>query len=305
VVTPALRARALLAATLGLAGAGCELIVGIHDRPPTPDGSGSDVSIGGGGRLGGTGGAALSGSGGAGGGRLGSGGAAAGSGGAGSGGRGSGGANAGSGGGSGSGGANAGSGGAASGGAGGAGALLFFEDFESGAASRWTPMPPSDWTVVVNGTYVYRQGNTNADTSWRISAAGDPAWSDVVVEARVRWLPPSTLTDVSFAAVGARFQDGPNFYWAGLGTANSSGTTYVFIRRRTGEQSVFLGMAPAPVTRDTWYALKLRAVGSTLTAFLNDVQMLEVQDTTFTTGRVVVATFKSAAEFDDVRVTVP
>ena len=199
----------------------------------------------------------------------------------------------------GAGGADAGTGGA------GGGTVLFFEDFETGAAARWTPSVATDWTVVPDGSLVYKEGTATSDDTWRTSAAGDPTWTDVEVEARVKWLPSATT--LPLVAICARYQGPTDFYWAGIGAASSVPGS-VYIRRRTGTTSVRLIEMAANVTSGVWYTIKLRIVGSTLTLFVDGVQMLTVQDTmnppaAYAAGKIGVASYDAAAEFDDVRVT--
>jgi hypothetical protein len=196
----------------------------------------------------------------------------------------------------------AGTGGAGTGGAG--GAVLFFDDFESGD-SRWTPSTPTDWSIITDGSSVYTQGNSASDNLWRMSAAGDPAWTDVAVEARVKWPTGVTTTGAALAAVAARYQDATDFYWAGVGLS-SPGAEAVFIRKRQGMMSSYLAMMTPPTpTAGTWHTVKLQVVGSTLIMFLDGVQMLTANDTTFTVGKIAVGSYNMSAEFDDVRVTAP
>jgi hypothetical protein len=206
-------------------------------------------------------------------------------------------------GGAGTGGVGTGTGGAGTGGAGGGG-VLFFDDFESGA-SRWTPSTPSDWTITTDGSSVYNQGNAAVDNLWRMSGAGDAAWTDVAVEAKVKWPTGTPGTGASLAAVAARYQDATDFYWGGIGLS-APGMESVFIRRRQGAVSTYLAMMTPPMaTAGAWHTVKLQVVGSTLTMFLDGVQMLTATDGTFTAGKIGVGSFNMNAEFDDVRVTAP
>jgi len=221
---------------------------------------------------------------------------------------GTGGSGAGGAGGSGAGGTGgSGAGGSGTGGSDG-GTALFFEDFETGGAARWTPSVAADWTVVSDGSLVYKEGTATTDDTWRTSAAGDPTWTDVDVEARVKWLSGGAAT-APLVAVCARYQGPTDFYWAGIGAASSVPGS-VYIRRRTGNMSVRLIEMAANVTSGVWYTIRLRIVGSTLTMFLDGVQMLTVQDTTisppgYAAGKIGVASYNATAEFDDVRVTSP
>jgi hypothetical protein len=186
-------------------------------------------------------------------------------------------------------------------GAGGTSGLLFFEDFESGNADRWTVAPPVAWTVGTDGNYVYQQLADSSDAvHWITSTAGDPTWSDVAVEARIK---PVMFTSLAGAGVIARFKDDGNFYFAEI---LADGT--MLIRRRTGTTTSASSMTLAgPVTvgaiAGAWCTVKLVVVGSTLSAYFNGALALTVSDATLTSGTIGVGTYRALAEFDDVRVT--
>jgi hypothetical protein len=186
--------------------------------------------------------------------------------------------------------------------------LLLFEDFESGDAARWTLSPVVPWTIVTDETQVYQQLKTSDAGHWLTASAGDPTWTDVTVEARVKMLSftsePPTPQPIG-AGVCLRFQDDGNFYFAELLSDQT-----MALRRRKGttksSNSVDL-TAPVPVAifPNTWFTIKLQARGSTLTAYLDGVLALTATDTNLASGAIGIGTFRAAAAFDDVRVTKP
>ncbi len=54
---------------------------------------------------------------------------------------------------------------------------------------------------------------------------------------------------------------------------------------------------------DNWYRLKVEAYGSRITTYINDEAVCSVVDDTFALGQVGLVTFKTAADFDWIRVT--
>jgi hypothetical protein len=314
----------------GETGSGGGIIVGSGGSGATGSGSGGAISASGGatsstgGRMG-TGGASVS-SGGttASGGRVGTGGASSGgapaSGGTtatggrgGTGGVSSGGAPVSSGGTTASGG-RVGTGGAASGGAtasggrvgtGGAMAtgVLFTDNFESGAG-KWTASTPGDWSVVSDGSMVYKQSATS--NQWRGAAASMPAVANVVVESRVKILSFNGTSSTYLAAVCARVTDANNRYCLGL---RSDGK--ISIRKTvagTGNNGAAVNVTNG-VTLNTWYLAKLQVVGSAITGTLslNGAQVGVATDTdaSITSGGIELGTTNAVAEFDDVKVSAP
>src|SRR5688572_3061281 len=59
---------------------------------------------------------------------------------------------------------------------------LFTDNFEDGNANGWSKSGGS-WSVVPDGSLVYRQGSTGSDAKAR---AGSASWADYAVQARVK-----------------------------------------------------------------------------------------------------------------------
>ena len=58
-----------------------------------------------------------------------------------------------------------------------------------------------------------------------------------------------------------------------------------------------LGTAPLTVAPNTWYDLRLDAVGNELRAFVNGAQVLQMIDTSHASGQGGILTYKTAAEY--------
>jgi pectate lyase len=173
------------------------------------------------------------------------------------------------------------------------GAPLFSDDFEDGNATGWTTNGGS-WSVVTDGSRVYRQGGTSSDAR----ALAGSTWTDQVVEARVK--PISFNGTNRFVAVLARAQNATNYYYLALRNNNT-----IELKKLVSGSSTTLASGSFTVSTGTWYSVKLEVVGSTLRGYVNGVQLLTATDTRFTSGKIGVATFYASAAFDDVVVNAP
>src|SRR5918997_4380497 len=83
--------------------------------------------------------------------------------------------------------------------------VLFTDDFEDGNANGWTKTGGT-WTVVTDGTRVYKQSGTSSDARAR---AGSSAWTNYAVQARVK--PLSFNGTDRFVALLARAQSNTSY----------------------------------------------------------------------------------------------
>jgi hypothetical protein len=78
------------------------------------------------------------------------------------------------------------------------------------------------------------------------------------------------------------------------------------IRRVSSYAETILITSSAPViAANTWYTVRLSAVGSNLNAYLNGVLILTAADATYPSGEIGLQTDSATAQFDDVTVTTP
>ena len=176
------------------------------------------------------------------------------------------------------------------------GEVLFSEDFESDT-DAWIPNTTTDWLLLDTAdSMVYNQATVSNEL--RVAVAGDIAWTDRAVEAKVRVLSFGGSSTSYVAGVFARFQDLDNHYYAAL---RSDGR--VAIRGRIAGSAMTFDAADVTTTTGVWYTLRFEVLGSTLTAFLDGVQVLTVTDASLANGGIGVGTVNAAAEFDDVVVT--
>ncbi|WP_440070571.1 pectate lyase family protein [Streptosporangium sp. OZ121] len=170
-------------------------------------------------------------------------------------------------------------------------ASLFADDFEDGNSNGWSKSGGS-WSVVADGSQVYRQSGTGADARTVVGTG----WSGQAVQARVK--PIAFNGGGRYVAVLARAQSSGNYYYLGLSNSGS-----VVLGKRTGGAPATLDSAAATVTPGTWYTLRLEAFGTTLRGFVNNVEVVSATDSTFSSGKVGLAGYYASASFDDVQVT--
>ena len=185
------------------------------------------------------------------------------------------------------------------GGAAGAPGVLLFDDFEDGDSVGWTESTTGDWSIVTDGSLVYRQGTTS--NTFRVAYAGDATWTDQVVEAKVKVLGFVEGSTSNLVGVYARFKDINNHYSVALRYDGK-----IAIRRRlNGSNNSITGGATAGIVTDRWISVKFEAIGSTLNAYIDGALRASVVDCSIPAGGVAVGTTNSTAEFDDIRVTLP
>jgi hypothetical protein len=185
----------------------------------------------------------------------------------------------------------------ASGASGTPGAQLFFDDFEANA-DKWQALPAEGWSIVTDGTKVYQQGTL--DTQARFSAAGNSAWTDQVVEAKVKVLAFTGSSSSYQAAVYARFTPDAHYY-----VALQSNGDFKIKKFSGGNNTSISSAASVDVAVNTWYTVKLEVIGTALKAYLNGTAVLNATDADVTAGGIAVGTKNATAAFDDVKVTAP
>ncbi|MFI7542771.1 family 16 glycoside hydrolase [Actinoplanes sp. NPDC049599] len=171
----------------------------------------------------------------------------------------------------------------------------FFSDtFDDGDASGWAKTGGS-WSVVADGSPAYRQASTGANAK---TQAGDPAWTDYTVRARVR--PITFATPARSVGITARSTSMSSYYALVL-----TGGGAAQLQRVANGTVTTLGTAAVGVTPGTWYTLALRVTGSALAGSVNGTQVVQAADTAFGAGRIGLVTSYASASFDDVVVETP
>jgi pectate lyase len=169
---------------------------------------------------------------------------------------------------------------------------LFTDNFEDGDAKGWTKSGGT-WTVVSDGSQVYKQSSTSSDARAR---AGSTAWTNYAVQARVKAL-SFNGTD-RFVALLARAQSTTSYYYLTMRSSNQ-----LELKKLVSGSSTTLASKTFTVTAGRWYTLRIEAVGNSLSAYVDGALQLTATDSQFSSGNIGGATFYTSAEFDDFVVT--
>jgi len=170
------------------------------------------------------------------------------------------------------------------------------EDFEDGTADGWTGVLGNPMSVVPDGANrVYR-----STTEISMYVAGNTTWINQAIEADVK---PSTFTTTAASdgvTLYARL-NGFNGYVARL-----RGDGSVVLQTTQGGTATDLGAPVAAGIRPgTWYHVRLEAIGSTISLYLDGVLSRRATNATFPQGQVGLGVRNSTADFDNVRVSLP
>ena len=98
----------------------------------------------------------------------------------------------------------------------------------------------------------------------------------------------------SWFGVVARYVDSNNFYYVTVRNDNT-----ISLRKLVNGTIQVLDTAPFTVSAGTTYTLRLEAIGSSLRAYVNGNVVLEASDSSHASGKYGLATYKTAATFDD------
>jgi hypothetical protein len=180
--------------------------------------------------------------------------------------------------------------------------VLFSDDFESGS-DGWNGQGPGTHTVIADGSQVFSLTDLSVaagDRDQHVVAAGNLAWTDVVIEARVKPLMYAGTDTAFIAAICARLTDLDHFYYFGI---QGDGRGKIKIQN-SGNSSLSSSINFSYVA-NTWYTLKLSVVGPTITAYINGTMVGQETDSTLTVGAVGVMVQEASAVFDDIVVRAP
>jgi hypothetical protein len=170
-------------------------------------------------------------------------------------------------------------------------AAVFSANFESGSTSGWSKSGGT-WSVVADGSQTLRQSNAGSENAREL--AGDAAWTDYTVTARVK---PLSYSSDGFAGLLARAKSSTTFYRLALlpGQAQLQAVN-------SGSVTV-LGTAARTVSTGTWYTVSLSVTGTTITGSVDGATVGSGTSSVSATGRIGLQTGYASAGFDDVTVT--
>lgn len=171
---------------------------------------------------------------------------------------------------------------------------LIQDTFQSGNASRWTPLAGGSWSVATTPvSRVYRQASVAADAT---SVLANSDWTNQSIQADIR--PTAFSGSDRWFGLAVRRVDAANYYYL---TARSSGI--VQLKKMVNGAFETLASAGLDVSVGADYRLRLEAIGSTITAYVNDVALTRVVDSSLTHGQAALMTYKTTADYDNVIVS--
>ena len=168
---------------------------------------------------------------------------------------------------------------------------LFKDTFDNSGILHpfWMPQTGT-WTLAQDGTTAVVAQTSIAGGSRML--VGVPT-EDQIVQMRAK--PTSfTTTGERWFGVVARFVDDQNYYYV---TARNNNT--ISLRKLVNGAVTVLDSAPLTVTRNTWYGLRLEAIGNSLRLYVNGRLTLEATDSSHPKGIYGMAAFKTAVRYDD------
>ncbi len=187
-------------------------------------------------------------------------------------------------------------------------ALLFGTTFDSTNLSAWKSRPDPNvedaptWTVV-NG-HLQQAGDAMGEVTpdETVFQTGDPAWRNYTLEAQV--------SCVSGTAVGVVWRASEKGYYRfDLTMAQPHTNPKANLWRFDPATNLPVRIASVPAEKfggyvqGKWYTIRVTTQGTRQQVWINDVPVLDVQDSTFAAGQVgLIATADRGAAFDNVRV---
>lgn len=180
------------------------------------------------------------------------------------------------------------------------------EVFEDGSAADWT-VQQGTWSVIDHpdpsrATKVYATTTTSGLCE---TSAGRTGWADLAMEAQVE---VSTFAPTGTVSLLCRYTDTNNYYRF---VYDNGAQAFKLIRAVNGAFTTLaqisvantLAAIPPFATLDpTRMRMIFEAVGSTLTCYVNNIQILTAQDSTHTTGEIALGSNRQTAYFDKVYV---
>lgn len=179
-------------------------------------------------------------------------------------------------------------------------AAVFFDDFESGAATKWTTTLGT-WAIVDDGSKAYEQ--SVQENKLQIAIANDACVADQIIDAKVKIIGFKGQSNSYVAALFGRVLSPSTHYLLALGSDGKLALRKRVNSTSTGATAIGTAVTTA-ITAGTWYDVHFEIVGTSLKGCIGAVCVTGT-DSSIASGSVAVGTVNTSARFDDVRVTSP
>jgi hypothetical protein len=124
------------------------------------------------------------------------------------------------------------------------------------------------------------------------------ATADQVVQARMR--STSSAGTNNWFGLAARYSGEGNYYYVTLRNNNT-----VSLRKQVNGVITELDSAALTITPNTWYKVRMEAVGTQLRVYIDNVLRLDATDASHATGRYGPMMYRTAAQYDDILAVEP
>jgi len=165
--------------------------------------------------------------------------------------------------------------------------------FAAATPVGWTTSTGSAFSIARRGvSRVLRQADT-ASPATHVAVLDASNWANQSVQADVR--PLAFAASDSWHGLATRYRNAGNNYHV---MVSSSGT--VTLRRAVAGVFSTVASVRFTVALNRPYRLRLESIGTRHRVYLNGVSLLDADDTSLTSGRAALLTYRSSAEFDNV-----
>jgi hypothetical protein len=183
------------------------------------------------------------------------------------------------------------------------GTELFREDFESEDVSRWN-LAGGTWARTLDAetnSNVFSQSE-DGPSDTLLAVAGEVTWRDVRVEADFKVLAFNGSSSSYMAGLCVRLTDAENFYLVGL---RGDSDQHIGIRLFGDSNGNLEQSEEFSGVENEWYRLRVDAIGSTLSVFIDGELVVEQTDAEHPAGGIGLCTARASAVFDNILVTAP
>lgn len=158
----------------------------------------------------------------------------------------------------------------------------------SARSPEWTINGTGNWSCASEtGQNIMQQTSIAGDARAMVGTPTD----DQIVTTRARATVFGAGQDRWFG-IAARYVDASNYYFLSVRNSNT-----LSLRKVVNGAVTVLGTVSFTVRPNTWYDLRLDAVGNELRGFINGAQVLTATDASHASGQGGIVTYRTAAEY--------